>query len=61
MTSLRPNRFRSATHLAMDLQQAVRTTIHSQTIRTHLHAAELCARQPIIAVPLNRRHLAARL
>ena len=61
MTSPRRNRFRAVTPVARDLQQAVGTTIQPQTVRTRLHAAGLCARRPVIAVPLNRRHLAARL
>ena len=57
----RRHRFRNATTLRNDLQNASGTRVSTQTVRNRLHDAGLRARRPAIRVPLTRRHIHERL
>ena len=57
----RRHRFRNATTLRNDLQNASGTRVSTQTARNCLHDAGLRARRPAIRVPLTRRHIQERL
>ncbi|GFW27729.1 transposable element Tcb2 transposase [Trichonephila clavipes] len=56
----RRNRTENATQLQRQLLLATGRRVSSQTVRNRLHEGGLYARRPMVCIPLNPRHRAAR-
>ncbi|GFT20616.1 HTH_Tnp_Tc3_2 domain-containing protein [Trichonephila clavipes] len=56
----RRNRTENATQMQRQLLLATGRRVFSQTVRNRLHEGRLCARRPMVCIPLTPRHRAAR-